>query len=40
MLECLAENENVYLDIILKTANLDLTNKSILGGWETENVHV
>lgn len=32
--------KNINVDIILKIVNLDLTNKTILGRWETENVRV
>lgn len=31
--------KNAYTDIMLKTVNLDLTNKTVLEGWEMENVH-
>lgn len=32
--------KNVYIDIILITVNLGFVNETILGRWETENVHI
>ena len=32
--------KNVYIDIILITVNLGFVNETILGRWETENVHM
>lgn len=32
--------KNVYIDVILITVNWGFINKTILGRWETQNVHM